>query len=247
MRHSPWSHPDKTRADKKEIQNEKLIRSVALVASVGAMLCVAGCGCGGEEKPEDVVLKVLSAVQAGKADEEFLKKYCDDNAVTLIGSFSGMMAQMLNGASFTVMYSCAEHDVAVVKIKATGGAIPAEDIYAAKKIDNKWKLSANAEHKIDYIAQETVDECVKALNAAFLGDDDAKCNDRCTQEVLEAVSQIRKSSPVPPEDIEKIKSITAMSFAKSKNNKDAVTIQLNNGNSIDVMVVDGKWKVIGFK
>ena len=99
---------------KEKTTMKQLMKSAALLASVGvAMLSVAGCNSVGD-KPEDVVLAVLKNTQAGKTDQAFLNKYCEEDTAKLFTTFGSQMTEALKGATFTVAYSFVDDDVAVV-------------------------------------------------------------------------------------------------------------------------------------
>ena len=145
------------------------MKSATLLASVGAMLCCAGCNSVGD-KPENVVLEVLKNAQSGNADQAFYNKYCEEDTAKLFALYGAKMTDALKGATFAVASVFIDDDVAVVKIKQEGGEKPGESYYDAQKVDGQWKIKINKEAHGDYycISQKTISECVEAFKAALL-------------------------------------------------------------------------------
>ena len=232
---------------------KKVMKSATLLASVGAMLCFAGCNSVGD-KPEDVVLAVLKAAQSGKGDQEFYNKYCEGDTAALFTMFGAKLTEALTGATFTVAYSFIDDDVAVVKIKQDGGEKSGNThYYDVKKIDGQWKLRLNKEAHGDYwcISQETITECVEAFKIAFLKGGTENHKERCTQEVLDEAREM--VSKAPPDEMKKaINGLKVKAHEKSFLHDDEIEIEIEtptgeNGKmqsgKLILKVVDGKWKV----
>lgn len=240
--------------ERKKTTMKQLMKSAALLASVGAVLCFAGCNSVGD-KPEDVVLTVLKKVQAGKADQAFLNKYCEEDTAKLFAAFGSKMTEALKGAMFTVAYSFVDDDVAVVKIKQEGGDRPGESYYDAKKIDGQWKVKINKEAHSDYYcgpSPKTITECVEAFKAAASKNSDAKYKDRCTKEFWDEMQEVAvKSKPEEFKEMQRaFSSIKIKGQKKSVLHDDAIEVELEmpgkNGmpthNDLVIKIVDGKWK-----
>lgn len=236
------------------------MKSAALLASVGATLCFAGCNSVGD-RPEDVVLAVLKKVQAGKADQAFLDKYCEEDTAKLFASFGSKMMEDLKGAMFTVAYSFVDDDVAVVKIKQEGGKRPGESYYDAKKIDGQWKVKINKSSHEDYYcgpSQKTVTECVEAFKATFSGN--VKYKERCTEVFLGQVQQMISKAPSPEALNEVVNSLKELKIKGcGKPRGDSVSIELEipmkgiHGQTYQedmeliLKISDGHWKLSEFK
>ena len=221
-----------------------------MTACVGAMLCFAGCNSVGD-KPEDVVLEVLKKAQSGKADQEFLNKYCEgDTAKTF-----ALMAEALKGATFTVAYSFVDDDLAVVKIKQEGGKYPGVSYYDAKKGSGHWKIKIHMRANKDYwcISQKTISQCVEAFKAV-VKNEDTKFKEWCTKEFL---GEFRDEfSKMPPNELEEMRK--ALDGIKIKGHEKKT---MDGGDVIEVncemphkdgrmgslgillKMVDGKWRV----
>lgn len=230
---------------------KKLMKQAALLASVGAVLCFAGCNSVGD-KPEDVVLAVLKNAQAGKADQAFLNKYCEEDTAKLFAMFGSEYAKNLQGAMFTVVYAFVDDDVAVVKIKQEGGKDAGESYYDLKKVDGLWKMKINKEAHDDYwcISQKTVTECVEAFKAAASKNSDAKYKDRCTKEFWDKMQEmVAKANPEELKEMQnELSGIKIKGHEKSVLHHDAIEVKLEmpgKGGSptLILKIVDGKWKV----
>ena len=245
---------------KEKTTMKQLMKSAALLASVGvAMLSVAGCNSVGD-KAEDVVLAVLKNTQAGKTDQAFLNKYCEEDTAKLFTTFGSQMTEALKGATFTVAYSFVDDDVAVVKIQQEGGKKPGASYYDAKKIDGQWKVKINKETHDDYwcISQKTINESVEAFKATFSGN--VKYKERCTEVFLGQVQQMISKAPSPEALNEVVNSLKELKIKEcGKPRGDSVSIELEipmkgtHGQTYQedmkliLKISDGHWKLSEFK
>lgn len=234
---------------------KRIMKVAALTACVGAMLSFAGCG-SSENKPEEVVLKVLKTMQSGKADQAFFAKYCDEDTAKLFSGFGAQMTEALKGATFSVVYSFVDDDVAVVKIKQDGGNKPGESYYDAKKVDGQWKIAVNKEAHSDYqcISQKTILECVEAIKAAASKSGDVRYKERCAKEFWEEMQAMAaKASPEESKEMHKaLNAIKIKGHKKSLVYDGAIEVECempgkNGGvsnNSLILKMIDGKWIVV---
>ena len=233
----------------------KLIKVAMIVAGVGAMFGLAGCG-SAENKPDAVVLKVLKTLQSGKADQAFFAKYCEEDTAKLFAGFGAQMTEALNGATFSVAYTFVDDDVAVVKIKQEGGQKPGESYYDAKKVDGQWKIAVNKEADSDYhcISQKTILECVEAIKAAASKNGDVKYKERCAKEFWEEMQEMAaKASPEEFKEMHKaLNAIKIKGHKKSLLHDGAIEVECEmpgkdgsaSRNSLILKMVDGKWIVL---
>jgi hypothetical protein len=223
----------------------KLIKVAMIVAGVGAMLSFAGCG-SAENKPEEVVLKVLKTLQAGKIDQGFLSKYCEEDTAKLFSGFGAAMTKALKGATFDVAYSYVDDDVAVVKIKQNGGDKPGESYYDAKKIDGQWKIQVNKEAHSDYYcgpSQKSISECVGALKAVFLENDfNAKYGERFTKKTWEHLKKDLKENPLSPDERKKLEGLKVKGINKRYDGSVEIETEGDEGFP-PLKFVDGFWKI----
>ena len=234
---------------------KRLIKTATLMAGVGAMLCFAGCG-SSENKPEEVVLKVLKTMQLGKADQAFFAKYCEEDTAKLFSGFVAQMTEALKGATFSVVYTFVDDDVAVVKIKQEGGQKPGESYYDAKKVDGQWKIAVNKEAHSDYqcISQKTILECVEAIKAAVSKNGDVKYKERCAKEFWEEMQGMAaKASPEEVKEMHKaLNGIKIKGHKKSLLHDGAIEVECEmpgkdgsvSHNSLILKMIDGKWIVL---
>lgn len=226
---------------KRENKMKRLIKTATLMAGVGAMLCFAGCG-SSENKPEEVVLKVLKTMQSGKADQAFFAKYCEEDTAKLFSGFGAQMTEALKGATFSVVYTFVDDDVAVVKIKQEGGQKPGESYYDAKKVDGQWKIAVNKEAHSDYqcISQKTISECVEALKAVFLKNDfSARYEERFTKKTWDGLMKSLKEDPLSPADKKEFEELLIKGFKIMKKHDGSVKL---DDALPPLEFVDGKWK-----
>ena len=208
---------------------KKLMKSATLLASVGAMLCFAGCNSVGD-KPENVVLAVLKNAQSGNADQAFYNKYCEEDTAKLFALYGAKMTDALKGATFAVASVFIDDDVAVVKIKQEGGEKPGESYYDAQKVDGQWKIKINKEAHGDYycISQNTISECVEAFKVAFLKGGTENHKERCTQEFLNKAREM--VSKAPAEELkafqEALNVLKTKEHGKDKGDSIAITVEM---------------------
>lgn len=124
----------------------KLIKSAMMMASVGAMLCIVGCGEGAasakDAKPEDVATAVVKALVSGKADEAYLKSVCTERSAASMLMVKDMLVTACRGATFEVVDTKVSGDTAVVKMKQHGGAEGDGKIesFNLKQVDGQWRF-----------------------------------------------------------------------------------------------------------
>lgn len=129
----------------------KKIKMATMVVCVGAMLCIVGCGDAGGgsasaklDTPDAVIVNVLTTVQSGKANAEFLKATCTDETAAFWSSCIGELQEDIKGATFTVVDKKIEGDKASVFIKQVGGKHPKDkEEFLLMKVGGKWKVMAN--------------------------------------------------------------------------------------------------------
>ena len=260
----------------------KLLKMVTIVASFGAMLNFAGCGesktteqetkgqvkgtqkaeCGSvENKPEEVVLEVLKALQKGNSDPSFLKtlnEHCTEQTAQLLFMFGKIMTERLETSKFSVISVSYDDDVAVVKIKEedvkamdSGELVTEETPYSLKKIGGQWKFEIDKENDCGdlCISQKSVTGCVEAFKAAVLKNDDGKCKEMFTDECWEELQgKIAKASAEELAALQgAVREIKTKYHKKSKSHDEAVEVGCempgNPDGSLILKMVDGKWKI----
>lgn len=120
----------------------KLIKSAMMMASVGAMLCIVGCGA---KTPDAVAMDFLKTMQAGKATPEYLAKNCTAQTAQLFTMFGAVVTEDMKGVTFTVVDTKINGDKAVVKIKKEGGKKSGTEDFELLQVDGKWKVNVNKE------------------------------------------------------------------------------------------------------
>ena len=129
---------------------KKMIKLMAMVACVCAVFGIAGCG---GNSPDAVALDFLKTVQAGKADEAYLKANCTESTAKMFGMLLTMgkdeMTKEMEGVTFSVADTKIDGDKATVTIKAEGGKKGQEgkdeEKINLKKVDGKWKVDIGKE------------------------------------------------------------------------------------------------------
>ena len=122
------------------------IKLVTMVACAATMFGIVGCG---SKSPDMVAVGVLQAIEAGKADIDYLQKHCTEDSAKLFMMFGGEMAKEMKGATFTVINTKINGDKAKVTIKQNGGLKPEDKPHDIDlvKVDGDWKVSVNKEEK----------------------------------------------------------------------------------------------------
>ena len=121
---------------------------ITLFACACAMF-IAGCSKG----PDAVALDFMKTMQAGKADEAYLKKACTEETAKLFGAVMALgkdeMQEKLKGATFTATDTKIDGDTATVTIKTTvtkdGKEESEEEKIDLKKVDGNWKVNQSKE------------------------------------------------------------------------------------------------------
>ena len=126
----------------------KLIRTTTMVVGTVAMLCIVGCGDTGgttaTNTPEAAVMNLLTTVQSGTANADFLKATCTGEAAMYWCSVLPVLQEELKDATFTVVDKKVDGDKAVVSIKQEGGKHPSEkQEFLLLKVDGRWRVTAN--------------------------------------------------------------------------------------------------------
>ena len=124
----------------------KLIKSAMMMASVGAMLCIVGCGV---KTPDKVVLDVLSRLQSGDVSLTYLSEKCTDEATCGFMTVGGMRKKNPKSGTFTVVKTEVDGDDAVVTIRGSAlvmGCGEERDMrYKLVRVGGNWKINT-----IDY-------------------------------------------------------------------------------------------------
>lgn len=111
------------------------IMSALLVA--GMVICFSGCGPKAPANtPDAVVIDVLKTLQAGKADKEYLLKYCTESTAKMFLNFGEMAKKNLAGETFTVVDTKVFGGQARVKVKVGGE----EEEYNLWNEEGQWKV-----------------------------------------------------------------------------------------------------------
>lgn len=160
----------------------KLIKSAMMMASVGAMLCIVGCGA---KAPDQVAIDVLKAFQKGEADTAFLAKNCTDETVALLASFGGMLKHKIKDATLSVSQAYIDDDKATVMIKQIGGEDSGEHPFFLKEIDGQWKLQLVKNAGKDMISKKTALKLLQTLkNDVLLAFNEQELNKKATPEFV---------------------------------------------------------------
>lgn len=121
---------------------KRLIKAAMLVASVGAMLCFAGCGAKG---PDAVALDFMQKLSSGQADLEYLSKNCTEDTAKLFATFGDDAAKEIKGATFKVINTDIKGDKAVVSIEQTHADKKTVNKIDLVKVDGIWRIDVNKE------------------------------------------------------------------------------------------------------
>lgn len=137
----------------------KLFKLFAMLACMGAMFCVTGCG---SNTPEAVVKDFLNTVQAGKLDQAYLESHLAGfteemaNLKKKLGSDQKKVdaqvkefVEMLNegakkhgkDAKFSIVESKIDGDKATVTVKFVKDGKEETEKIPVKKINDKWMIS----------------------------------------------------------------------------------------------------------
>ncbi len=123
---------------------------ITLFACACAMF-IAGCGKG----PDAVALDFFKTMQAGKADEAYLKETCTEETAKLFGAVLALgkdeMMKDLKDVTFAVSDTKIDGDNATVTLKVTkkkdGKDESKDETVKLKKVDGKWKINQGKEDK----------------------------------------------------------------------------------------------------
>ena len=136
----------------------KLFKLFAMLACMGAMFCVTGCGA---NTPEAVVMDFVKTVQAGKIDQAYLEAHFADfkekmakrkqelgNDQKKVDAEMKMVVEMLNemgkkhgkDAKFSVVESKVDGDKATVTVKSEKDGKEETQKVTVKKINDKWMI-----------------------------------------------------------------------------------------------------------
>ena len=142
---------------------KQLMKSAALLASIGAVLCFAGCGAKG---PDAVALDFMQKLSSGQANLEYLSKNCTENAAKLFATFGDEAAKEIKGATFKVINTEIKGDKAVVSIEQTHADKKTVNKIDLVKVDGIWRIDADGGSN----AKNITDACVsnmKRIQAAL--------------------------------------------------------------------------------
>ena len=169
----------------------------------------------------------------------------------LFVGFGAQMTEAIKGATFSVVYTFVDDDVAVVKIKQEGGERPGESYYDAKKVDGQWKIAVNKEAHEDYrcISRRSINECLEAFKAEVLKQGDQKSREMFFAEGLATVQEV--VAKIPPEELSKMPEffgkIRFEGYKKSILHDDAIEVKFKTPEGADLKLtlknIDGKWKI----
>ena len=116
---------------------KKLIKMATAVASIGAMLCFAGCGAKG---PDAVALDFMQKLSSGQANLEYLTKNCTEDTAKLFATFGDAAAEEIKGATFKVIKTEIKGDTAVVSIEQTHANKTTVNKMDLVKVDGVWRV-----------------------------------------------------------------------------------------------------------
>ena len=128
----------------------KMLKLMTMTVCTCAMFIIAGCG---GSSPDAVALDFMKTLQAGKADEAYLKANCTEDTAKLFGVVMAMgkdeLKKELDGVTFSVKETKIDGDSAVVTLVAEGkkdkkGA-KEDSKLTLKKVDGKWKINVKKE------------------------------------------------------------------------------------------------------
>ena len=172
---------------------KRIMKVAALTACAEVMLGLTGCDAGSRKTPDAVVVKVLQAVQEGKASQEFLAENCTESTAALFTTFGALVQSAIKGATFTVSKTFIDDNIATVKIKQTGGEKPGEEAYYLKKIDGNWKLDVNKENPgKDCISQTTLKRLAMAFKSALVNWNETELRKDITGDGLKFLEEMAK-------------------------------------------------------
>lgn len=128
----------------------KMIKLIVMTVCTCAMFLIAGCG---GPSPDAVALDFMKTLQAGKADEAYLKETCTEDTAKLFGLAMAMgkdeLKKELEGVTFSVKETKIDGDTAVVTLVAEGKKGKKggkdDDKLTLKKVDGKWKIDVKKE------------------------------------------------------------------------------------------------------
>ena len=223
-----------------------------ILAGVGAMLCFAGCNSVGD-KPEDVVLAVLKAAQSGKADQEFLNKYCEEDTAKLFAGHE--MIDTLKGAEFSVSSVFVDDDIAVVTILQLGGERDGFSYYDARKVDEQWRIQLNTKEDADSwcVSQKTIHECVEAFKTGICTKGEVKYIKHST--LTFCTDLYLATSKLSLEKFEEMKkALNGLKIKGYKRISDSIWVELEmpwkdgsmKRGELEIGVRDGKWTNVNF-
>ena len=120
----------------------KLIKSVMMMASVGAMLCIVGCGGG---SPDSVAKDVISCLK--NADMEGLQKHSTGEFKKGIGMLKGMMegAEKKEIDEFKKEFANKKYEIGQAEINGDKAKVPVkidgkDKPISLVKVDGDWKV-----------------------------------------------------------------------------------------------------------
>ncbi len=128
----------------------KMIKLMSMAVCACAMFIIAGCG---GSSPDAVALDFMKTLQAGKADEAYLKANCTEDTAKLFGLAMAMgkdeLKKEMDGVTFSVKDTKIDGDSAVVTLVAEGKKDKKggkeEEKLNLKKVDGKWKIDVKKE------------------------------------------------------------------------------------------------------
>jgi ABC-type oligopeptide transport system substrate-binding subunit len=136
----------------------KLFKLFAMLACLGAMFCVSGCG---SNTPEAVVTDFVKTAQAGKLDQAYLEahfagfaeelakqkekhgkdqKKIDEEVKKMIEFLNEMAKKEGKDAKFSVVESKVEGDKATVTVKFEKDGKENKEKISVKKVNDKWMI-----------------------------------------------------------------------------------------------------------
>lgn len=136
---------------------KKLIKMATAVASIGAMLCFAGCGAKG---PDAVALDFMQKLSSGQASPEYLSKNCTEDTVKLFSTIGADLAEEIRGAAFKVTSTEIKGDKAVVSIEQMHGDKKTVSKIDLVKVDGVWRVDISEDGSN---AKNIADACVSNM------------------------------------------------------------------------------------
>ena len=137
----------------------KMFKLFAIVACVGALFCVTGCG---SNSPDGVVLDFLKTAQAGKLDQAYLeshvygvaeelaklkekagddKKKVDEGVKQMLDLFNDSAKKFGKDTKFSVADTKIDGDKATVTVKFDKDGKEQKQNISVKKVNDKWMIS----------------------------------------------------------------------------------------------------------